>query len=173
MTGTIKVLSLLQPWATLVAEGLKRVETRSWSTSYRGPIAIHATKKFTRSDWEMIMVKTHWARPSCIHAIRRALTRAGYTTHQQFPTGCIVALADLVACRSTAFGIESMLTCDGHPIQGYEWMDKLSEDERAFGDYGPNRWGWFLENVRRLEDPIPARGALGLWDFPADQLEGI
>ena len=39
----MKAISLLQPWATLVSIGAKRVETRSWRTDYRGPIAIHAS----------------------------------------------------------------------------------------------------------------------------------
>jgi hypothetical protein len=41
----MKAISLWQPWATLVAIGAKTIETRGWSTSYRGPIAIHAAKK--------------------------------------------------------------------------------------------------------------------------------
>lgn len=42
----MKALTLTQPWASLVALGLKRVETRSWSTWYTGPLAIHAAKGF-------------------------------------------------------------------------------------------------------------------------------
>ena len=38
----MKVITLTQPWATLVAIGAKRIETRSWPTRYRGPLAIHA-----------------------------------------------------------------------------------------------------------------------------------
>lgn len=38
----MKVLTLKQPWATLVAEGIKRYEFRSWKTNYRGKILIHA-----------------------------------------------------------------------------------------------------------------------------------
>lgn len=38
----MKAITLMQPWATLVAIGAKRLETRSWSTNYRGPLAIHA-----------------------------------------------------------------------------------------------------------------------------------
>lgn len=41
---TIKALSLWQPWASLVAAGVKIDETRHWSTDYRGPIAIQAAK---------------------------------------------------------------------------------------------------------------------------------
>ncbi len=41
----MKALSLWEPWATLIAFGLKRYETRSWSTIYRGPLLICASKK--------------------------------------------------------------------------------------------------------------------------------
>lgn len=44
----MKALTLTQPWATLVASGHKTVETRSWRTSYRGPLVIHAAKRFPR-----------------------------------------------------------------------------------------------------------------------------
>ena len=39
-----KALSLWQPWATAIALGFKRIETRSWYTPYRGPLLIHAAK---------------------------------------------------------------------------------------------------------------------------------
>ena len=42
----MKALSLTQPWAELVVLGEKQWETRSWRTSHRGRIAIHAAKKF-------------------------------------------------------------------------------------------------------------------------------
>lgn len=35
-------LSIRQPWAHLILHGPKRIENRSWGTSYRGPLAIHA-----------------------------------------------------------------------------------------------------------------------------------
>ncbi|MCI6265916.1 MAG: ASCH domain-containing protein, partial [Erysipelotrichaceae bacterium] len=39
----IKVLSLKEPFASLIKEGIKKVETRSWQTSYRGELYIHAS----------------------------------------------------------------------------------------------------------------------------------
>ena len=42
----MKALTLTQPWASLVALGHKQIETRSWATRYRGPLAIHAAKGF-------------------------------------------------------------------------------------------------------------------------------
>ena len=48
----MKALTLTQPWATAVAIGVKQIETRSWSTTYRGPLAIHAAKGWTAADRE-------------------------------------------------------------------------------------------------------------------------
>lgn len=45
----MRALTLIQPWASLVAEGRKTVETRSWPTSVRGRIAIHAGKKVDKN----------------------------------------------------------------------------------------------------------------------------
>ena len=44
----MKALSLTQPWATLVATGRKKIETRSWRTNYRGDLVIHASRGFPR-----------------------------------------------------------------------------------------------------------------------------
>ena len=42
--GVVRILTLWEPWATLMAIGAKRIETRSWATRYRGPLAIHAAR---------------------------------------------------------------------------------------------------------------------------------
>ncbi len=42
---------MYQPWASLVALGVKTIETRSWSTKYRGPLAIHAAAKKPARGW--------------------------------------------------------------------------------------------------------------------------
>ena len=40
----MKVLTIKQPWATLIIQGDKRFEFRSWQTKYRGDLLIHAGK---------------------------------------------------------------------------------------------------------------------------------
>lgn len=40
----MKVITIKQPWATLIAEGIKIYEFRTWNTKYRGEILIHAGK---------------------------------------------------------------------------------------------------------------------------------
>lgn len=46
----MKVLSIKEPFATLIKDGIKIYETRSWKTNYRGEIYIHASKSLSKSD---------------------------------------------------------------------------------------------------------------------------
>lgn len=48
-------LSIQQPWAWLIVSGIKAIENRKWSTSFRGPFFIHAGKKFDQSGYEWII----------------------------------------------------------------------------------------------------------------------
>lgn len=41
----MRALSLIHPWSAFIAAGLKQYETRSWSTTYRGLLAVHASQK--------------------------------------------------------------------------------------------------------------------------------
>ena len=48
----MKTLTIWEPWASLIMMGLKRYETRGWATHYRGPLAIHAAKRWTKFQRE-------------------------------------------------------------------------------------------------------------------------
>lgn len=41
-------LSVQQPWAWAIISGIKQIENRTWTTSYRGPLLIHAGKSRLR-----------------------------------------------------------------------------------------------------------------------------
>src|SRR3712207_3561005 len=49
----LKAITLHQPWATLMSVGAKMWETRSWATDYRGKIAIHASKTFSKGHKQL------------------------------------------------------------------------------------------------------------------------
>lgn len=50
----MKALSVNQPWAWLIVSGHKPVENRDWETKFRGPVLIHAGKKFDNDfDWSV------------------------------------------------------------------------------------------------------------------------
>jgi hypothetical protein len=163
-TVRIKGLSLTQPWATLVAIGAKQIETRSWGTNYRGLVAIHAAKGFPPD-----------ARDYCDHDLfSRALRHHGYDSWKALPTGVIVAVAELYDCcvfssKGTDGGPWHIMTPDANGPHGYRDF-VVGDDEYAFGDYALGRYGWFLRNIVRLPEPVPVKGALGLWTLPPDVL---
>lgn len=50
--GTLKCLSIQQPWAWLIVNGYKDIENRDWTTSHRGPVLIHAGARLDRDCFE-------------------------------------------------------------------------------------------------------------------------
>lgn len=48
----MKAITIKQPWATLIAEGYKKYEFRTWKTKYRGDILIHAGKGIDKKAME-------------------------------------------------------------------------------------------------------------------------
>lgn len=108
-------------------------------------IAIHAAKGFP------LDARALCAREPFATALRRDGLGglALLSPHKVLPRGVVVAIATLV---------------DVVPTDGL-WIPRLGLQEQAFGDYGPNRHAWLLDDVVRLPEPVPANGALGLWNL--------
>ncbi|MBY0226527.1 MAG: ASCH domain-containing protein [Hyphomicrobium sp.] len=51
----MKVLSVRQPWAWAIIAGHKTIENRRWSTTYRGPLLIHAGQKMRIQDYRRLL----------------------------------------------------------------------------------------------------------------------
>jgi activating signal cointegrator 1 len=148
----MRAVTLYEPWAALVAAGWKEVETRSWYTSYRGPLAIHSS--------------VH--PPDKMDISRFTFLLGGWGFEMpEFHQGCVVAVCWLVACISTELvGINSpKLKPPFSPRRG--WTVELQ-----MGNYDHGRWAWVLRDVQRLETPVRVRGKRNLWDWtpPADVL---
>ena len=141
---------MTQPWATLVALGENTIETRSWSTRYRGALAIHAAKALPAE-----------ARALCDQdPYRSVLGRGGYASPGALPRGAVIALAQLDDV--VAFTRTSLRETRAGSARGL-----LPEHEADFGDFSPGRFGFVLSHVQPLSTPVPAKGMLGLWEVPA------
>jgi hypothetical protein len=156
----VKALSLYQPWASLVALGAKRFETRSWRTSYRGPLLVCASKTFPGDARDLCGEWPFHERLLPHYADGRRVTV------EALPRGCALAVAELVRCLPTEAAVSEWSVCEDGAAERYA-------EEIEFGDYTPGRWAWELRNVRRLAGPVPCRGAMGLWDVPADVLAKV
>ena len=71
----MKVITIKQPWATLIAEGYKEYEFRTWKTKHRGELLIHAGKGIDK----------------------KAIERFKYL-NLEYPSGCIIAKVNLTDC---------------------------------------------------------------------------
>lgn len=144
----MKAITIHQPWATLIALGEKKFETRGWPTNHRGQIAIHAAKKADKDACDM-------------EQIRSVLAKHGYTA-DNLPTGSVIAICQLVGCHkviSTSFDAAT-LYADGIP--------KVRGNELAFGWYEVGRYAWEMADVKQI-DPVPAKGQQRLWNWGGER----
>lgn len=134
----MKAIALWNPFATLVAMGRKRYETRSFFTNYRGPLAIHATRQFAQFNQDLCDV---WPFSKYIADASKLVC------------GAILCVVELTDVKPT----EVMV-----PI-----LDKTPEgmEELHFGDYTHGRWAWKLENLRPLNTPVVCKGQRTLWNL--------
>ncbi len=167
----MKALTIRQPWATLIALGVKTIETRSWRApvSLIGQrIAIHAGSHrplladvgdwstFYSPDRECFIMREH---PDGRCA--------------DLPFGAIVATATLtdylpmVDTDHRGHHLRSLLICPS----GLFRSDRSSQDDDydltdqlPYGWFAPGRWAWMLDDIK-LCDLVPAKGKQGVWEW--------
>lgn len=157
----VKAITLWQPWASLIAAGVKTIETRSWrapSALIGERIAIHAAAK-RPDEGEEYGTGWWWTwdsfGPGVIIEQRTGRQAAA-------PLGAVVATAVLTECAQVTGGTD----CAGRPwLAGGPFSVDL--DQLPFGDYTPGRWAWLLDDIEPLTEPIPAKGAQRVWNWQA------
>lgn len=175
----MKALTIRQPWASLIAAGVKTIETRSQRTHHRGPLAIHAglhrpVEGEDVGDW-------WW----CWDVDQGVIVRQRKWAQHPAPLGAIVAVVNVVDCLPVHdTGTEPIpddliyQTVDGRALfrQTVVGDPSYSEnvhqhditDQLPYGDFSLDRWGHIYADVRPLPEPVPCRGAQGLWNVPDD-----
>lgn len=159
---TMKAISLWQPWATAIAIGSKRMETRGWPTSYRGPLAIHAAKRKVNSELWSLESQLPWR--GAMYSVLGGVSSMANC----LPFGAIVSVCRIVDCIPSE---ELQDIIDDVRYSDEEGPRKWARrwTERNMGDFGPGRFGWILEDVKAIE-PIPFRGSQRFFEVPDDIL---
>lgn len=123
----MKVITIREPFATLIKDKVKLYETRSWKTNYRGEIYIHAAK-----------------------ARSKASNASTYLKSQENP--------EHIICKCI---LKDCIYMDEDFINEV----KKNKEEYNSGRYEVGRYAWQLEVIEVLEEPIYAKGQLGIWNF--------
>lgn len=166
----MKAITIWQPWATLLPLGIKLYETRSWATSYRGPIAIHAAalklpqvlKRCFPDEDDKLMF---------LDAIARGM-KGTYTSKEimdllnGFPTSSIVATARLIDCHKISVPYGFQILNDDTPYTHKQNVRFYTPSivELTLGDWTPGRYAWEFADMKPIP-PIPAKGKQGLWEW--------
>ncbi len=126
----MKVLSIKEPFATLIKDGVKIYETRSWKTNYRGEIYIHASLSLSKSE---------------------RVESANKYLKSEIRPGFILCKCELVDCIPMT-------------DEFIKYINKETS-EYDYGLYSEGRYAWKLKVLEVLDEPIPAKGKLGIWNY--------
>lgn len=126
----MKVLSIKEPFATLIKDGVKIYETRSWRMNYRGEIYIHASLSLSKSE---------------------RVESANKYLKSEIKPGFILCKCELVDCIPMT-------------DEFIKYINKETS-EYDYGLYSEGRYAWKLKVLEVLDEPIPAKGKLGIWNY--------
>lgn len=132
----MKTLTVRQPWALALAMGWKPAENRTWTTTYTGPLALHAAATWDDDPEDALRFVRDRLREQGIEVPKTMADLLPWSG-----TGLVIAVAELdeIPPRCGA-------TCEHGP-----WAI-------------PGHYHWPIDAPVLLDEPIPARGRLGLWD---------
>lgn len=142
----MKAITLWQPYASLMAVGLKKVETRSRLTHHRGDLVICAAKR---------RVNPKTLSPELCNLLwlcRERFKEFGFAANitelcDNLPLGQAVCVVNVTEVMST------------NDI-------RVDETERLCGDYRHGRFGWLTTNLRPIKTPIPVKGGQFFFNLP-------
>lgn len=137
----MKAISLWQPWASAMAYGTKRNETRSWPTEYRGDLVICSAKR-----------KPTLQECGDAETFKFALTA---------PFGFALCIVELFECVPTDY---FMLKADRAKLP----LRTISIQEWELGNYAQGRFAWLTRNLRKFKEPVPVTGQQGFFNLPPD-----
>ena len=151
---TMRATTVWQPWATLIALGVKDKETRGYPPPHKllgQRIAIHAAKR---------MVNVATLDPGTV----AALEEHGYVWDSDFPMGAVVATAVLADARQVISEFEKQVWTRGiGPANDKNRTKAIDRD--PYGDFSVGRWLWCLEDIEPVDPPVLARGYQGWWEW--------
>ncbi|WDF45271.1 ASCH domain-containing protein [Chryseobacterium sp. KACC 21268] len=165
----IKALSIKQPWASLIAHGIKDIENRTWKTNFRGRIYIHASAKwvpqpkgfttygkiYTDEQWRYIIAEYEESLTPILVPVK-----PDAENNNELPLSAIIGEVNIVDCVINHSSI---------------WAEK-TEGVLAGNHFFYERpiWNWVLANAVLYEKPIlNVKGKLSFWEPAIDIAECI
>jgi hypothetical protein len=149
----MKTLSIKQPWAHLIASGIKNIENRTWQTKYRGRIYIHASQKPSFNNLTLNL-----SHDQIDEIVMSKLYFPWDARSESYSKGAIIGEVDIVDCVQNH---ESVWAEKSYFPANFNSLPFGEEDEKP-----TIIWNWVLANPVLYDQPIlNVKGALSLWDY--------
>ncbi|MEO0843548.1 MAG: DNA N-6-adenine-methyltransferase, partial [Cyanobacteria bacterium J06643_5] len=145
---SLKAISLWQPYCSLIALGLKKYETRSWKTNYRGKLLICSTAKLTKKQYQQYL---------------KICSSVELPAWNEINFPCGKAISGAKRLRRNA--VCDLVDCI--PITR-SFIKEQSETEIKSGDWEIGHYGWKLENIQPITEPFAVKGKQGLFNISVD-----
>ena len=146
----MKALSIKQPWASLIVEGIKDIENRTWRCpqKYIGKrVLIHASAKPVPGLPCRALTPLQYA----------TVFSAGKLDALIGPNGAIIGSVEIVDCVEYHKSI---------------WAEKSIDIYDQFSlDRHEAIYNWVIAKPIKFTEPIPCKGKLSFWDFPFNEEE--
>ena len=153
----MNAITCLNPHATLILCREKKWETRSWRpqrTKLSSPIALSSSARYPKDCQQLAEMEP----------FKRCLFRHGYGRPEKMHHGEIICLLTIGEIITTNEWLRRY--CKTSKLEKYE-------KEYLFGDYGPRRWAWKIEQVHILWKPVPVKGNRMMWTVPLEIEEQV
>ena len=143
----MKALSIKQPWASLIAYGIKDIENRTWKTNFRGRIYIHASGTGVKDKFSALTKEQRFeaeTHPKDFNVLY----------FDDLPKSAIIGEVDIIDCVINHESIWAEKT----PVKIQINKSQLLTEKPIYN--------WVLENAVLYDEPIlNVKGKLSLWDF--------
>ena len=172
----MRAVTIPQPQASLIAADVVPSSTLSWMAPEKHwgtRIGLHAAKREVRHGYGgvggdvKLGSKLYAAAKNLpeFDDFKAEIAPDDFTCHAGFlnaflPLGAVIATATLVGCAQ----VEMHDDAGNAVIKTSQRSIAYIEDD-GLDDYSIGRWVWLLSDVKKLPEPIPARGYQGLWTW--------
>lgn len=144
----MKALSIKQPFASLIAHGIKDIENRTWKTNFRGRIYIHASGVKVIDCLRVLNEEQYLI-------AQKHFLKLGLNKFSDLPISAIIGEVDIVDC---VINHESIWAEKSKGI----WVGSTFVHKEEH----PVIWNWVLANPVLYEKPIlNVKGKLSFWEF--------
>lgn len=182
----MKAITVKQPWASLIIEGIKDIENRTWKTNFRGRVLVHASAKQLNNKDLLSIEKANEINSNLLNDIEDG----------NLPTGAIIGSVEIVDCvinHPSIWAEKSETNCsakcrainckyfiDWDFGQGWCASCKLIGQSYEVNEAPkdcPHKikintiYNWALANPIKFLEPIPCKGKLSFWESECEVLK--